>query len=589
MLAAAHARRRSVRRRIRRLIEGNTAVIRRQFDAEEVWRHGREVQRQRDRRHRRRDGAPARRRARARCTATSTSRRSSRSAVTAAIFSQTVKEQLQELLPEHLVMTDAVGSTETGMNGIRFVQKGDEAARTASRRVQAVARHGRARRRLRTDRARLGRGRPLARGGNIPLGYYNDPEKTAADVRHRRRRPALVDPRRLRDASRPTAQVTLLGRGSVVDQLRRREDLSRRGRGRAEVAPRRVRRAGRRRARRALGRARHRGRAGPRRARRRRSRSSTRTAARRSPATRRRSSCSSSTRSAGRRAASPTTRGPRSTRKAAAAGQLTPAQALACARDGHRRVSGRRALRPGRARARRTGSRCSSTSRPRACRSSRCSPRGRDRFAARGAVRHRGPARAGVSARGGRRGRPGSASTCCGGSRSRPGCGSGDDDYRDSRRSTRSASSPAAPELFGEEPTLQFTRVVGSSMARRRGRRDLAVPRQRRGPDRAGRARTRRAAGGGVGARPSALLEVVPSLMAGLFRAARAGRDRPPAHREPRRRRARRCSGSRSGSSTWWASRRTRRMPGLDELAGFVETFEARRERHRRASAAAGW
>src|SRR5690606_16481020 len=44
---------------------------------------------------------------------------------TAAIFSQSVKEQLQDLLPDYTVMTDAIGSSESGMNGIRFVTKGD--------------------------------------------------------------------------------------------------------------------------------------------------------------------------------------------------------------------------------------------------------------------------------------------------------------------------------------------------------------------------------------------------------------------------------------------------------------------------------
>ena len=33
---------------------------------------------------------------------------------TAAIFSQTVKEQLQELLPDHLVMTDAIKARKGG-------------------------------------------------------------------------------------------------------------------------------------------------------------------------------------------------------------------------------------------------------------------------------------------------------------------------------------------------------------------------------------------------------------------------------------------------------------------------------------------
>ena len=38
-----------------------------------------------------------------------------------------MKEQLQRLLPDYVVMTDAIGSTEGGMNGIRVVTKGDVA------------------------------------------------------------------------------------------------------------------------------------------------------------------------------------------------------------------------------------------------------------------------------------------------------------------------------------------------------------------------------------------------------------------------------------------------------------------------------
>ena len=46
---------------------------------------------------------------------------------TAAIFSQTVKEQLARAAARGLVMTDAIGSTESGMNGIRLVHEGRRA------------------------------------------------------------------------------------------------------------------------------------------------------------------------------------------------------------------------------------------------------------------------------------------------------------------------------------------------------------------------------------------------------------------------------------------------------------------------------
>ena len=119
--------------------------------------------------------------------------------------------------------------------------------------------------------ARVGVVGRLARRGHIPLGYYKDPEKTAATfpvvdgVRwavpgdH-----AVVDADGIDHAARPRFGV---------DQHRRREGVPRRGRVGAEGARRRVRRGRRRRARRALGRARRRGRAA---AARRRARRSTR-------------------------------------------------------------------------------------------------------------------------------------------------------------------------------------------------------------------------------------------------------------------------------------------------------------------------
>ena len=97
---------------------------------------------------------------------------------TAAIFSQTVKEQLQALLPDYLVMTDSIGSTETGMNGIRFVQKGD-APKEGITTVQASADTVVLDDNLEPVEPGSGTVGRVARGGNIPLGYYNDPVKTA--------------------------------------------------------------------------------------------------------------------------------------------------------------------------------------------------------------------------------------------------------------------------------------------------------------------------------------------------------------------------------------------------------------------------
>ena len=132
---------------------------------------------------------------------------------TAAIFSQTVKEQLGELLPDHLVMTDAIGSTESGMNGIRLVQKGDapkEGITTVMASADTVV--------LDDDLNPLEPGTGvvgrLARGGNIPLGYYNDPEKTAATfvTDSQGRRWSIPGDYALLEAD---GRITLLGRGSV--------------------------------------------------------------------------------------------------------------------------------------------------------------------------------------------------------------------------------------------------------------------------------------------------------------------------------------------------------------------------------------
>jgi acyl-CoA synthetase (AMP-forming)/AMP-acid ligase II len=132
---------------------------------------------------------------------------------TAAIFSQTVKEQLAELLPDGLVLSDAIGSTESGMNGIRMVQKGDapkEGITTVVASADTVV--------LDDDLNPLEPGTGvvgrLARGGNIPLGYYNDPEKTAetflTDTQGRRW--SIPGDYALLEAD---GRITLLGRGSV--------------------------------------------------------------------------------------------------------------------------------------------------------------------------------------------------------------------------------------------------------------------------------------------------------------------------------------------------------------------------------------
>ncbi len=196
----------------RTLFEGNSAVMPARFDAEEVWqtveKYGINVMQVTG-------DAMARPLADALERMQGTVDVSSLVSFgsTAAIFSQTVKEQLQALLPEYLVMTDSIGSTETGMNGIRFVQKGD-APKEGITSVQAA--RDSVVLDANFDEVEPGSGVVglLARGGNIPLGYYNDPVKTAETF--------ITDAQGRRwsipgDYARVEAdgRITLLGRGSV--------------------------------------------------------------------------------------------------------------------------------------------------------------------------------------------------------------------------------------------------------------------------------------------------------------------------------------------------------------------------------------
>ena len=98
-------------------------------------------------------------------------------ASTAAIFSPTVKDQYLELFP-NLILIDAIGSSETGSNGMRMVAKGDTQNKGGGPTVSA------ARDTVVLD-PELNEVAPgvqgrLARRGNVPLEYYKDPEKSAA-------------------------------------------------------------------------------------------------------------------------------------------------------------------------------------------------------------------------------------------------------------------------------------------------------------------------------------------------------------------------------------------------------------------------
>jgi acyl-CoA synthetase (AMP-forming)/AMP-acid ligase II len=97
-------------------------------------------------------------------------------ASTAALFSPSIKEQLLELLPNR-VITDSIGSSETGFGGTSIVAKGEE--HTGGPRVKldystaVLDENG--------NEVQPGSGVVglIARKGHIPVGYYKDEKKSA--------------------------------------------------------------------------------------------------------------------------------------------------------------------------------------------------------------------------------------------------------------------------------------------------------------------------------------------------------------------------------------------------------------------------
>ena len=156
---------------------------------------------------------------------------------TAAVFSPSVKDQFFARFPS-LMITDAIGSSESGANGYVLVQPGNTTMKGGPT-VTAVARHRRARRGPEAGRGRVGGDRQGRRAkATSPFATYKDEQKTAETfvtvsdgVRY-----AIPGDFATVEAD---GTITLLGRGSTVDQLRRREDLPRGGRGGGEVASRR--------------------------------------------------------------------------------------------------------------------------------------------------------------------------------------------------------------------------------------------------------------------------------------------------------------------------------------------------------------
>jgi 3-oxocholest-4-en-26-oate---CoA ligase len=129
----------------------------------------------------------------------------------AALFSQSVKNEYLAALP-NAVITDAIGSSETGFMGIGMITKDSEQGIggprvSAGRDTIVIDEYNKP---IPPGSDEIGR---LARGGHIPLGYYKDPEKTA-------RLFVEVDGKRYTvpgDFARHEADgtITLLGRGNT--------------------------------------------------------------------------------------------------------------------------------------------------------------------------------------------------------------------------------------------------------------------------------------------------------------------------------------------------------------------------------------
>jgi len=91
-----------------------------------------------------------------------------------------VKDQLKQKLP-NLIITDSLGSSETGFNGTAMYDASDKTKREgAGVRINPGRDTIVLDEQLRPVKPGSGAIGKVARGGNIPLGYYKDPVKTAA-------------------------------------------------------------------------------------------------------------------------------------------------------------------------------------------------------------------------------------------------------------------------------------------------------------------------------------------------------------------------------------------------------------------------
>ncbi|MFI5364368.1 MAG: acyl-CoA synthetase [Candidatus Binatia bacterium] len=133
---------------------------------------------------------------------------------TAAVFSPSVKAQYLERFPNAMLM-DAVGSSEQGFTGMCTVTKESLAQESPTRGIRINPGRDVAVVDERWQRVAPGSGviGKLARGGNVPLGYYKDPQKTAETfVQIEGHRWAVPGDYAIVEAD---GTIVVLGRGSV--------------------------------------------------------------------------------------------------------------------------------------------------------------------------------------------------------------------------------------------------------------------------------------------------------------------------------------------------------------------------------------
>ncbi|HWF15649.1 MAG TPA: acyl-CoA synthetase [Acidimicrobiales bacterium] len=130
----------------------------------------------------------------------------------AALFSAPVKDQFFLQLP-NLVITDAIGSSEGGNNGMTVVTAGNTAMKSGPT-VHLLGETVVFDENLEPVEPGSGTIGKIARSGDIPVGYYNDPKKTAeVFIQVQGRRYVMPGDYATVEAD---GSITLLGRGSIV-------------------------------------------------------------------------------------------------------------------------------------------------------------------------------------------------------------------------------------------------------------------------------------------------------------------------------------------------------------------------------------